>query len=162
MRFLILSTYFIQPKLLNEMGYLVKEFWNTKDGDIIDTRNIRSRLYYLDKKWMGHMQEDAHEFLTQIISALQEDFNRNATKPRYMELKDHENLKLQAVMEWKYSKQWNDSEVDDIFGFQIHNQVICPTCKYISNRFEYLTTLEVSLPRQSATIDASNSLVAIM
>lgn len=79
-----------------------------------------------------------------------------------MELEDRENLKLQAVMEWKYSKQWNDSEVDDIFGFQLHNQVVCPRCKYISNRFEYLTSLEVSLPQQSSTIDVSYSFIFIV
>lgn len=56
---------------------LIKEFWKKNDGDVIETMSLRSRLYHLDKKWMGHMQEDAHEFLTQIISALQVSLRHN-------------------------------------------------------------------------------------
>lgn len=58
-------------KLAPEMIRLFKEFWNSNEGDTVDPTRLRSRLFHIDKKWMDHMQEDAHEFLTQIISALQ-------------------------------------------------------------------------------------------
>jgi len=58
-------------KLSPEMIRLFKQFWNANEGDIVDPTRLRTRLFHIDKKWMGHMQEDAHEFLTQIISALQ-------------------------------------------------------------------------------------------
>eukprot|EP00210_Caulerpa_lentillifera_P000984 g948.t1 len=140
-------------KLSPEMTRLFKEFWSTVEGEIINPMRFRSRLFHIDKKWMGDMQEDAHEFLTQIVSALQEDYNRNIGKPKYVEMEDQNDVKVQAMMEWKYSKQWNDSEIDDIFSFQLHNEVVCPECGHISHRFEYLTSLEVPLPEQASSIE---------
>eukprot|EP00210_Caulerpa_lentillifera_P001932 g1857.t1 len=141
-------------KLAPEMIQMFKEFWSTMEGEeILNPKRFRSRLFHIDKKWMGNMQEDAHEFLTQIISTLQEDYNRNIRKPKYIEMKDQNDVKLQAMMEWKYNKQWNDSEIDDIFSFQLHNEVTCPECGRISHRFEYLTSLEVPLPEQPSSIE---------
>ena len=83
----------------------------------------------------------------------QEDCNRNLSKPEYIELEDRDNILLQAREEWKYSKQWNDSEIDDIFGFQLHNQVTCPACKHQAHRFGYLTSLEVPLPETAVDLE---------
>lgn len=66
---------------------------------------------------------------------------------------------LQAIEEWKYSKQWNDSEIDDVFGFQIHNQITCPECEHQSNRFGYLTSLEVPLPEKPTDLQVCTSKV---
>lgn len=77
-------------------------------------------------------------------------------------MEDQKDTNMQALMEWKYSKQWNDSEIDDIFGFQLHNQVVCPECGYISHRFEYLTSLEVPLPEQASTVEVRSISLSVI
>lgn len=46
---------------------------------------------------------------------------------------------------WDYSREWNDSPVDDIFGLQLLSTVQCPGCGHVSHRFEYTTELQLSL-----------------
>ena len=54
------------------MKKLFNEMCRAKDYSVVvDTFALRRKLGVLDRKWAGFGQEDAHEFLTQIISTLQ-------------------------------------------------------------------------------------------
>lgn len=77
---------------------------------------------------------------------LKKECSRNEMKPPYIELEDRENLHIQADEAWTYMRQWNNSVIDDLFGYQIHSQLTCLNCNTISNKFEYHTTLELELP----------------
>lgn len=53
------------------MKSLLNEVSAANAYSVVDTLGLRRRLGLLDHKWSGYGQEDAHEFLTLIISTLQ-------------------------------------------------------------------------------------------
>lgn len=57
---------------------------------------------------------------------------------------------------WDYSRKWNDSPADDIFGLQLLSTVQCPDCGHVSNKFEYTTEIQLSLGTLEDSIELSS------
>jgi len=95
-------------------------------------------------------QEDAHEFLTALLQAVREECFRNASPPKYRELPERLDPVAQAEEEWSYAQEWNNSALDDVFGFQVHSWTVCPACGAKSHRFDYATELQLEIPSRIA------------
>ncbi|GMH34384.1 hypothetical protein BSKO_02218 [Bryopsis sp. KO-2023] len=138
-----------------EIGTVITQMWSKPPKSLVSLKPVLNQLGKKDDRWSSYSQEDAHEFLTAILGALQDDCSRNTGKPAYKEMKERSDLVQQAEEAWAYSQTWHNSQIDDVFGFQLHSQLTCPKCSHQSNTFDYATDLELPIPDrhgQSATL----------
>ena len=97
-------------------------------------------------QFSGYRQHDAHELLTYLLDGVDEDLNRNLSKP-YVERKDADGRPDHVVAEeaWSGHKKRHDSVVVDFFHGQFKSTIACPECDRVSVAFDPLTNLQVDL-----------------
>ena len=97
-------------------------------------------------QFSGYRQHDAHELLTYLLDGIDEDLNRNLSKP-YVERKDADGRPDHVVADeaWSGHKSRHDSVVVDFFHGQFKSTIACPECDRVSVAFDPLTNLQVDL-----------------
>ncbi|KAF0686881.1 Aste57867_21355 [Aphanomyces stellatus] len=103
----------------------------------------------------GHMQHDAHEFLSVLLTGLSEDLSRPLTnyssgsKP-YVEVADSDGRDDGIVAKewWNAHVLREPSVVTALFSGQFKGSLACPGCGKTGNRFEPFSFLQVPLPQE--------------
>lgn len=107
-------------------------------------------------QFVGHEQQDAQEFLAEMLDCLHEDVNRVLNKPYVPGLEDEEieRLALQQHAEesWRRHLARNKSVLVDLFQGQLRNEVKCPACNKVSRTFDPFMFLSVPIPRQHEVV----------
>ena len=97
--------------------------------------------------FMDFEQEDAHEFLKQLLDSVHKEGNRVKNYGAYRELDFSDNQQnLQALSHeyWSEYKKVDDSYIYDSLCGQVCNFVTCVNCKNTSVNFDNF--LDLSLP----------------
>ena len=126
---------------------LLKEYWmtSTKTGNPV---NIKIAVSKKAKKFSGFSQQDSNEFMTEFLSILSEDLNKN-DKKNYKELKEKQDdeTDLQcAIRFWKMHLERNDSIITDLFSGLLKSEVICNLCNFVNITFDPFNTLTLAIP----------------
>jgi len=136
------SQYIYQEKYKTLSGKEETKFWKAmtevvhghfKNQNCMVPRNLR-RLSV--KCFDPYQQHDAHEFLTFLLSGLQDELNLTLPK-KEMEFKTPESA-------WIYYRKYHVSLVDQLLSGQLISTVRCTGCKHVSKTFDPF--LDLSLP----------------
>ena len=80
--------------------------------------------------FMDWEQEDAHEFMKELINSIHQNLNRVKVKPQYKEYTQEESsLEKMAASFWASAKERDDSYIYDSFCGQIYNNIKCISCQ---------------------------------
>ena len=137
--------------IAQEFAGLLKLLWNS-NCHVVPTR-FKKTLGKLKMQFSGNDQNDAQEFLAELLDMLHEDLNR-VTEKKYVEaLSDEEidsmNLKEQAEDAWRRHIARNRSILVDLFQGQMCSKIACPSCSKVSRTYDPFMFLSVPLlPKQ--------------
>ena len=158
-----LTIYFISDQYLNDMNTLsdtkgvAKSY--AKLVKAMSTQNTVSGLEFKDEickhlqYFEGFDQQDAQEFLVNLLDALSEDLNRAFSKIHKVKFEVSEKEEDMLVPEMKAKLDWNRyqcihrSLIFDIFGGQFESRIECTQCKNKTYSFDLFW--DVSLPLKS-------------
>ena len=136
------SHYIYQEKYKSLSGKEETKFWKAmtevvhshfKQQSCVLPRALRKLSV---KNFDPDQQHDAHEFLSFLLSGLQDEVNLPCPK-KEGEFKTPDSA-------WSYYKKSNISLVDEIFAGQLVSTVRCTSCKHVSTTYDPF--LDLSLP----------------
>jgi ubiquitin C-terminal hydrolase len=138
-------------KVARAFAGLVRLLWNDKYSAIapIEFKDIFGAF---KGQFAGHDQQDSHEFLTQLLDSLHEDFNFASQDFRYRERGasfDNMNNSLRSQRALQEYCTTNRSPLMDIFLGQVSSIKGCKECGFESATFECTWQLSVQLPPPS-------------
>jgi len=118
---------------------LVREVWqNLQRGPSISPKGLVTSIRRVGKQFKPFRQEDAHEYLRQLIDTMHEEI-----------LKSH-GLKLSD------GKITETSMIARVFGGSLCNILTCPQCKYQSKTSNHFQDLSLDVNKQGITsVDAT-------
>jgi ubiquitin C-terminal hydrolase len=139
-------------KLVSEFAQLLRMIWSGSNVHISPFK-FKKVLEKCKPIFAGHDQQDAQEFLSEMLDSLHEDVNRVIVKPYVKAPEDHVWDKLtltqQAEDAWQRHLQRNRSVLVDLFQGQLMSEVTCQSCKRNSRTFDPFMLLSVPLPKHS-------------
>lgn len=139
-------------KLISEFAQLLKLIWSGTNVHISPMK-FKKVLEKCKPIFAGHDQQDAQEFLSEMLDSLHEDVNRVIVKPYVRAPEDHIwdklTLNQQAEDAWQRHLQRNRSVLVDLFQGQLMSEVTCQSCKKNSRTFDPFMLLSVPLPKHS-------------
>ena len=134
-------------KLANAWYDLLDEYWNSK-RDAGNPSDVKNAVAKKAKKFGGFSQQDSNEFMTEFLSTLSEDLNKN-DKKEYKELKEkgEDETELNCAERfWKNHQLRNDSIITDLFSGLLKNDVFCSKCRFDNITFDPFNTLTLAIP----------------
>ena len=137
-------------KLANAWYELLQEYWMTQTTTG-NPSNVKAQVAKKVKKFSGFNQQDSNEFITEFLSILSEDLNKNDTK-KYVELKEKGEKESDlecAIRFWKVYLERNDSIITDIFSGLLKSELICNNCGFNNITFDPFNTLTLPIPSDS-------------
>ena len=134
-------------KLAHAWYNLLRQYWmsNNRTGNPSDVKAAVSKKV---RKFSGFNQQDSNEFMTEFLSLLNEDLNRNNNKI-YKEIKEKQENETDfdcATRFWKVHLQRNDSIITDLFSGLLKSEVICSVCGFNNTIFDPFNTLTLAIP----------------
>jgi hypothetical protein len=139
-------------KLVTEFATLLRMIWSGNNVHISPFK-FKKALEKCKPIFAGHEQQDAQEFLSEMLDSLHEDVNRVIVKPYVKAPEDHVwdrlTLSQQAEDAWQRHLQRNRSVLVDLFQGQLMSEVTCQSCKRNSRTFDPFMLLSVPLPKHS-------------
>lgn len=123
----ILSKVTNQKTVVRYFHRLVKDFWVGAPGKAVSPRIITQNIRQIGKQFRPMRQEDAHEFLRQLLDTIHEEI-----------LKAH-NLKVSD------GKICETTFISRIFGGYLRNELKCPKCPYASRTYNHFQDLSLDL-----------------
>ena len=126
---------------------LLRQYWmsNIRIGNPSDVKAAVSKKV---RKFSGFNQQDSNEFMTEFLSLLSEDLNRNNNKT-YKAIKEKQENESEfecASRFWKVHLQRNDSVITDLFSGLLKSEVICSVCGFNNTTFDPFNTLNLAIP----------------
>jgi ubiquitin C-terminal hydrolase len=120
------------------------------------TYDLKRSLERVNSQFSGYDQQDAQEFLKALLEGINDDGNRNRSKPAYKELKVDPRKSIQDVSnEWfEYNLGRDNSIITDLFCGQLLNKVICTHCNYESVSFDNFWDLSLSFTRGLSMLES--------
>lgn len=133
--------------IAQEFAHLMKMLWSSK-GHVAPSR-FKKSLGKCKAQFSGNDQNDAQEFLAELLDMLHEDLNRVAVK-RYIEAPSDEGAERmtftqQAEEAWSRHIARNRSVLVDLFQGQLCSEISCPCCSKVSRTFDPFMFLSVPL-----------------
>ncbi|XP_064463740.1 ubiquitin carboxyl-terminal hydrolase 8-like [Ornithodoros turicata] len=131
-------------------------------------RSLLSQMYYKDKGvapksfkslmgrfysvYAGHEQQDAHEFLLNLIDRLHEGLNRGPGRSHTKGFVVDENLSVNGRINqfWCHHVDRNLSVVSDLFEGLLVSTLTCLSCQKTSSSFEVFSCLSLPIPQHSS------------
>eukprot|EP00514_Thraustochytrium_sp_LLF1b_P011493 CAMPEP_0184544188 /NCGR_PEP_ID=MMETSP0199_2-20130426/3453_1 /TAXON_ID=1112570 /ORGANISM="Thraustochytrium sp., Strain LLF1b" /LENGTH=562 /DNA_ID=CAMNT_0026938331 /DNA_START=36 /DNA_END=1721 /DNA_ORIENTATION=+ len=136
----------------NAWEQMLRKMW-LGNNTIVTPSGVKSAIATLPgsgNQFAGYQQHDAQELLVFLLDTLHEDVNLVKVKP-YFEMDSDDSAsdatvaQLAAETFSKHLKREN-SMISALFQGQLHNTVVCPSCKYRSNTFSPFMFLQLALP----------------
>ena len=126
---------------------LLVQYWlsNTRVGTPSD---VKAAVAKKVRKFNGFNQQDSNEFMTEFLSILSEDLNRNNNKI-YKEIKEKQENESDlecASRFWRVHFQRNDSIITDLFSGLLKSEVICSECGFNNTTFDPFNSLSLAIP----------------
>jgi len=142
-------------KLLEELANLEETIWSGKFGVRYPSR-FRNQLGRSLSQYSSNDQQDAQEFLNDLLDSLHEDSNKVLKKPYVEALEDKwvDQSDLHQVGEeaWRRYLRRNRSIITNIAMGQVLNRVTCPVCEYTSHNFDPFNMLSIPFPTLSDVV----------
>ena len=137
---------------MNELAKLLQRLWLDQSEKAAQPFALKRVIARVASQFSGYRQHDAHELLTYLLDGVDEDLNRNLSKP-YVERKDADGRPdhVVAAEAWSGHKKRHDSVIVDYFHGQFKSTIACPECDRVSVAFDPLTNLQVDLPLKTNT-----------
>uniref|UniRef100_A0A7S1BPE2 USP domain-containing protein n=1 Tax=Corethron hystrix TaxID=216773 RepID=A0A7S1BPE2_9STRA len=136
-------------KILLEFAELTKQMWAGKYANKAPQR-FRGALSKARNKYATTEQQDAQEFLADMLDALHEDSNKVKKKPMVPPLDDDwvEKTALHRVglEAWRRYLRRDRSVIASTIMGQTLNRVTCPVCHHTSTSFDPFSMLSVPVP----------------
>lgn len=133
--------------IAQEFAGLLKSLWNS-NCHVVPTR-FKKTLGKVKMQFSGNDQNDAQEFLAELLDMLHEDLNRVTEKSYVEALSDEEtesmSLAEQAEDAWKRHLARNRSILVDLFQGQMCSKIACPSCSKVSRTYDPFMFLSVPL-----------------
>ena len=185
-----LNKYFISNSYKNEMNFkylnfgcnivesladIIKKLW-TANERVITSKEFNDIFFGLNKQFMPGTEQDAHEFLSSLLSNLHDNLNRvyhnknndnkkdnesekesekeNENEKENKDEKENENEKEDLNIEEKYNdylkeeKKINDSFIYELFTGHYITKTICMKCQKEIIKFEPFNTLSLPIPKK--------------
>lgn len=142
-------------KVLEELANLEETIWSGKVGVRYPSRfrNVFGRCL---SQYSSNDQQDAQEFLNDLLDSLHEDSNKVIKKPYVEALEDKwvDQSDLYQVGEetWRRYLRRNRSIISNIGMGQVLNRVTCPVCEYTSHNFDPFNMLSIPFPTLSDVV----------
>lgn len=120
-------------------------------GTTSELFSVKSAVAGTNRQFLGSAQNDAHEFLRELLHTVHREINRVRGKPKYVEMKDIPGEPDgDALQRWsRYCKSHDDSLVYDEFGGLARSVTKCGMCQFRSLSFDPI--LDLSVPMTGAT-----------
>lgn len=136
-------------KLAESFAKLMKRIWSGTESYIFP----KSLILMKENKFSMWTQQDAQEFMMELLDSLHEDLNRVKSKPN-TELPDMDGWddKRAADECWRIQKLRNDSIIDDLVKGQLRSTLTCHVCGNVSVKFDEFSCLSVQLPKDEKVI----------
>ena len=142
-------------KVLEELANLEETIWSGKVGVRYPSR-FRNQLGRCLSQYSSNDQQDAQEFLNDLLDSLHEDSNKVIKKPYVEALEDKwvDRSDLHQVGEetWRRYLRRNRSIIANIGMGQVLNRVTCPVCSYTSHNFDPFNMLSIPFPTLSDVV----------
>lgn len=136
------------PRVVHEFINLVQKLWSLASERAVSPRAFSEAVQSIAPEFNGFTQEDAHEFLLCILTALHENLNRSTIKhPEKLNSTDA----LQSHTMWRNYQRCNDSYIIDFFVGQLRSTITCTHCGNISATFDPFWDLSLPIPSYADT-----------
>ena len=122
--------------IVQEFSSLLKDMWEGRNN-VVHPRSFMITFCKLNPLFYGGNQQDAQEFLSALLSNLNDRLNRTNINSE-----KKENVKFE-----KNKKNKNDSIISDLFNGQYKSNIICDICGNSSTVFEDFNILSLSIPK---------------
>lgn len=130
-----------------EYAFLMKLLWSSK-GHVVPSR-FKKSFGMTKVQFSGNEQNDAQEFLAELLDMLHEDLNRVEVKVYVEALSDERMERMtftqQAEEAWNRHLARNRSMLVDLFQGQLCSKISCPCCSKVSRTFDPFMFLSVPL-----------------
>jgi len=127
---------------------LLKMMWDNKHT-VVPPMELKKLIAERRPEFAGSQQHDAQEVLTFLLDGLHEDVNK-APYPRPIvddpSIEDKEEASV-AREAWDGNSRRNDSEIVDMFQFQIRSEITFPDVGNRSLKFDPMVYLSLPVPK---------------
>ena len=155
-----IKDYFINKKYKREVNY--KENFEFADafselisgdssGFIMENelRYFKQLVAEVNPKFKENTGQDCHEFLSALLEGLSSDLNKIQDRPKGRFKADNKaTFEEQSERNWKYSKECEDSFINDQFEGQLVYIMKWESWKENTFNFENFTTLSLEIPEE--------------
>lgn len=139
----------------NEFKSLVTQmYYNDKSVAPKSFKSLMGRLFNV---YAGYEQQDAHEFLLNLIDKLHEDLNKANHRrggPGSLPPTDEASLSLNARINrfWLMHMERNLSVISDLFEGLLASTLTCLSCHKSSSSFEAFSCLSLPIPHGGGSV----------
>lgn len=113
--------------ILEIFSFLVEDVWVNSHGKTISPRGMVSNIRRIGKQFKPFRQEDAHEYMRQLLDCMHEEILKG------------NNLKTAD------GKKAETTFISRVFGGYLCNTLTCSRCKYMSKTFNHFQDLSLDL-----------------
>jgi ubiquitin C-terminal hydrolase len=141
-----------------ELFKIIKTSLNN-DNFIINPRSFFKKIGIINKMWAEPVYQDSQEFLSFLISKIQEEdykyfrnININEFYNSQVKIKSNYKLVIRnintliGINEWNNYEKFEYSLLKKIFNGIIINNKICKFCNYCSIKYDIFITLQLDIP----------------
>ena len=133
--------------IAQDFAYLLKLLWSS--NVYVSPSRFKRNLGRFKSQFSGSDQNDAQEFLAELLDVLHEDLNR-VTEKKYIVAPSDEDLAQmtaaqQADEAWRRHLSRNRSIFVDLFQGQLCSKICCPSCALVSQTYDPFMCLSVPL-----------------
>ncbi|CAE7825909.1 UBP8 [Symbiodinium necroappetens] len=138
-----------EGRIAREFSQLLRLMWSNEKRSVAPAA-LKKLIGQKRPEFSGYQQHDAQELLCFLLDALHEDVNR-APYP-FPPAADDENdgqksEEARAREMWEQHRRRSDSEIVDLFQFQIRSELECPVCRNVSVTFDPIMYLTLPVPK---------------
>ena len=136
-------------KIIREFINLLKEKYDEEKKTIIP-KKFKEICGEYDEQFNDFEQQDAHEFLTSLITMLHEDTNIKT----FITLTNNENLDegFEGNFYWANNIRNDASYIHSLYLFQLKSTSVCSECKNSTFRYETFSSLSLPIPEGNKII----------
>jgi ubiquitin carboxyl-terminal hydrolase 8 len=130
----------------------VVTLWN-HDNCVLTPLAFKTFFSMIYKDFQNNLQHDAHEFLVTFLDFFHETLSRTVKyKVNGEILNEYDRQLRQAHDDWAIYYKRRHSAILDIFSGQLQTRTICSNCGKISDRYDPMMNIQLSIPSQTCSI----------